>query len=180
MRQNLKLRYLTSSEEIARVRSDSVVVGIGGYAIDKSPGKIATWALGSCIAIILYDPYTSTGTLAHCLLPSPFKGADLPTKYVSTAIPYLLRKLEELQIPSRRLQAALVGGANILNLNNGPNIGRSNVIKARFLLERLHIPIVATDVGGTSGRNVVLDLGTGTIYVWYTRRTFTAFFHEQS
>ncbi|RLG75614.1 MAG: chemotaxis protein CheD [Thermoprotei archaeon] len=178
MKQYLKLRRLTNSVEINEVRRGSVVVGIGGYAIDKSPTKIATWALGSCVAIIFYDPYTSTGTLAHSLLPRPLRGVDLPTKYVSTAIPYLLRKFKALGIPPRRLQSALIGGANILQLDNGPNIGRSNVDKARLLLKKLSIPIVAIDVGGTSGRNVVLDLSTGTVYVWYTRSTFTAFSHR--
>jgi len=160
------LVYLNDPSEVNKVRRNAIVVNIGGYAVARDPAKIATWALGSCIAIVFYDPFNRVGALAHPMLPQPIRETDMESKYVSTAIPLLLRKLREEGSNPRYLQAAVIGGARILDVN-GLNIGQRNYEMAFSIFRSLNIPIVAKDVGGRKGRNVVLDTATGTVYVWY-------------
>ena len=61
---------------IAEVVSDDtmtprrVVIGIGEFAVSDRPGDvIITHALGSCIAVCIYDPLTCVAGMLHFLLP---------------------------------------------------------------------------------------------------------------
>ena len=50
--------------------SGLIVVGIGAYALSKSPVKIKTSGLGSCVSITLYDRRKRVGGFVHTMLPS--------------------------------------------------------------------------------------------------------------
>lgn len=50
--------------------SGVIVVGIGACALTKSPIKIKTFGLGSCLSITLYDRQERIGGLVHTMLPS--------------------------------------------------------------------------------------------------------------
>jgi len=44
-------------------------VNMGEYAVSKGPCLMATWSLGSCLAVILYDNRTKVGGILHAMLP---------------------------------------------------------------------------------------------------------------
>ena len=46
-----------------------ITVGIADLNVTASPGAIATYALGSCVGICLYDPDRKIAGLAHIMLP---------------------------------------------------------------------------------------------------------------
>ena len=47
-----------------------VIVGISDFGCSRKPGDVlVTYALGSCIAVIIYDPVASVGGLLHYMLP---------------------------------------------------------------------------------------------------------------
>ena len=50
--------------------SGIVVVGIGDCGLARSPVKIKTFGLGSCVGITLYDRQEKIGGLVHAMLPS--------------------------------------------------------------------------------------------------------------
>ncbi len=154
------------------LRKNATTVGIGMFKVSRNPAKLGTWALGSCVAIILFDPLLPAGGLAHALLPSPHRVLDSPGKYVTSAIDAMIRELKSLGASVKRLKAAIIGGANILDFAKNISVSARNVATARKVLS-IHygIPVVDEDVGGNVGRNVVFDIGEGTIYVWYTRRS---------
>ncbi|HET8688023.1 MAG TPA: chemotaxis protein CheD, partial [Methanosarcina sp.] len=50
--------------------SGIIVVGIGACALARSPVKIKTFGLGSCVGITLYDRRERIGGLVHTMLPT--------------------------------------------------------------------------------------------------------------
>ena len=54
-----------------------VNVGIADLNVVKYPDVLATYALGSCVGICLYDHKAKIAGMAHIMLPS---SADMPTR----------------------------------------------------------------------------------------------------
>ncbi|KIH77791.1 chemotaxis protein CheD [Geoalkalibacter ferrihydriticus] len=145
-------------------------VGISEMYVARAPATLVTYGLGSCLSITLYDPLTCCGGMAHTLLPTPRPGRSetRPGKFVATAVHSLVSELLALGAGRDRLQAKLVGGANMfenLVTPGGDLIGERNAQTARALLAALGIPLVAEDVGGNFGRTAELVLATGEVRV---------------
>ena len=143
-----------------------VVVGIGDYKVASNPHVLATYSLGSCVAVILYAPVKRIGALIHAMLPRPkTPNPDNPAKYVETAIPMVLGRLRIKGVDTKELEAAIIGGANILKTTGALAIGKRNVEAAKRILNMYRIKVVAEDTGGTRSRSVVFNLGNGELYV---------------
>jgi chemotaxis protein CheD len=149
-----------------------VSVAIGQWAIAVAPTKIRT-LLGSCVGVVLYDRAAKLGGLAHIVLPSARGAINHPGKYADTAIPALIADFDRRlggKVRSR-LIAKLIGGANMFQMdlsvreNSGLNIGQKNQEAIEQILTELTIPILARDVGGTSGRRLTLDTTSGIVTI---------------
>jgi len=157
-------------------RQNSIMVGMAEYRIAYNPTNLSTWALGSCVAIILFDPSKKIGGLAHCMLPEPHGGVvDSAGKYVATAIPSMVKSLKKFGVQEKMLRAAIVGGASVLRMSLTSNdtlsgIGLRNVRKAKDILHSLGIPIDVDETGGDKGRNLLFKLVTGEVLVAYVRK----------
>ena len=143
-----------------------VVIGLAEMAVSNNPSAIlTTYALGSCIGVVLYDPVVRVGGLLHAMLPDstidPAKAQAHPGMFVDTGMPALLRGACQMRADRRRLQIYVVGGARIMDDQNLFNIGGRNVAAfAEWLrLEDLHVS--AEQVGGQVNRTVSLTIGTG-------------------
>lgn len=135
-----------------------------------------TYALGSCVAIILYDPGKKVGALSHTMLPEPQVSMGEgrpdtlknPAKFVDTAIPAMLQEMRKLGASQVRVVAKLVGGARMFPGIPSPeaaNIGERNADRARRTLGDLGVPLIAEDTGGTHGRSVLFNLQDGTVVI---------------
>lgn len=145
-------------------------VGIADLAVGADDGVLSTIALGSCVAIVLYDPAARVGGLAHVLLPAPEarKNGDNPARYPETALPVLLARMTALGADPARVTARLVGGASMFASLLPPGsatIGGRNVDATRDALARAGIPVVAEDVGQEHGRSVYFSLADGRVEV---------------
>jgi chemotaxis protein CheD len=149
-----------------------VSVAIGQWAVAAAPTRIRT-LLGSCVGVVLYDRVARLGGLAHIVLPSAHGKVDHPGKYAETAIPTLIEDFDRRlggKVRSR-LIAKLVGGANMFQMdpairdNSGLNIGRRNQEAIEQILNQLTIPIIARDVGGSTGRRLTLDTTSGIVTI---------------
>lgn len=149
-----------------------VSVAIGQWTVAAAPVKIRT-LLGSCVGVVLYDRAVKLGGLAHIVLPSAHGSVDHPGKYANTAIPALIADFDRRlggKVRSR-LIAKLVGGANMFQMDpnmqesSGLNIGRRNQEAIEQILTDLTIPIMARDVGGSSGRRLTLDTASGIVTI---------------
>ncbi|MGB9941294.1 chemotaxis protein CheD [Methanosarcina sp.] len=146
--------------------SGIIIVGIGACALARSPVKIKTFGLGSCVGITLYDKRERIGGLVHAMLPSinHARIKDNPLKYTDSGIEYLADEIVKKGSYKKSLEAKLVGGAHMFEHRN-MNIGERNIEWARNTLERLEIPIVAEDTGKNYGRTVTFDTSTGNLLI---------------
>jgi chemotaxis protein CheD len=149
---------------------EQVPVRIGEIRVARGSSVLFTIGLGSCVAVALYDPRAQVGGLAHAMLPKPERGhRSAPSgRFVTTAVPDLLRLLEAGGAARRRLRARLAGGASMFRDvldGEGLRLGRRNVEAARATLEAAGIPVDGEDVLGTYGRSVFLRVTDGKLLV---------------
>ncbi len=131
----------------------------------KSPEVLET-LLGSCVAIMLYDPGKKIGGMAHSVLPETRESNPKdPGKYVNTAIPALITKLTVLGARPNKLIAKLAGGAQMFKTPSNMNIGQKNVDTAKKLLQKYKIPLKGEDTGGNKSRYVRFFLKDGKVEV---------------
>jgi chemotaxis protein CheD len=156
----------TGSSESVEV----VSVAIGQWAVAAAPARIRT-LLGSCVGVVLYDRNSKLGGLTHIVLPSARGPVDHPGKYADTAIPAVIAELER-RLGSRarmRLTAKLAGGASMFQVDtpaeSALNIGRRNQEAIEAILDALRIPVLARDLGGTTGRRLTLDTVSGIVAI---------------
>lgn len=145
-------------------------VPLGEFAIAAERGVLAALGLGSCVAVLLYDPSARAGGLAHVMLPSLAlsRVRDRPARTAETAVPWLLHRVQDVGALVPRLRAWLVGGATMfadLLPSGAVHIGERNVLACRNALRQLGIPIAGEAVGGARGRSVWLDVAAGTVTV---------------
>jgi chemotaxis protein CheD len=147
-----------------------VSVAIGQWAVAVAPARIRT-LLGSCVGVVLFDRVARLGGLAHIVLPSARGAVDHPGKYADTAIPAVIADFERwLGTRARpRLTAKLAGGASMFQVSpdadSALNIGRRNQEAIEQILADLRIPVLARDLGGTSGRRLTLDTASGMVAI---------------
>ncbi|HEX6922248.1 MAG TPA: chemotaxis protein CheD [Bacillales bacterium] len=140
-----------------------VKVGIAEMDIAVSPQVIRTIGLGSCVGVVVYDPWLRAAALAHVMLPdsSLAKGnAANPAKFADLAVEELVKMLMHKGSKGRGLKAKLAGGAQMfqsLAMSEAARIGPRNVEEVERQLARLGIEKVAADVGGNSGRTIEFD-----------------------
>ncbi len=143
---------------------------MGDFIVADGAGVLATLGLGSCVAVLLYDPGKGIGALAHVLLPSQAlsRGRSNPARCADTAIPAVLAAMRAEGANLARVEARLVGGATMfadLLPAGSPHIGERNVLACREGLRTAGIPVVGEVVGGTVGRSVWFDVARGTVTV---------------
>ena len=123
--------------------------------------------LGSCIGIGFIWKKGDRCGLAHCLLPeapgpdaslgaSP--GAILGARYVSQAVPSLLRLMGVRLADYPDIEVVLAGGASMFGgRNTRLQVGKQNVEAARKYLERCGLHVGFCAIGGQHGRQLLID-----------------------
>lgn len=135
-----------------------VNVGIADLNVVKCPDVLATYALGSCVGICLYDAETKIAGLAHIMLPwskDANSAADNMRRYADTGITELIQRMCDSGAKKYRLTAKIAGGAQMFSTNSAVfNIGERNVEAVKTVLDTYRIPIVAEQTGLNFGRTV--------------------------
>ncbi len=155
--------------------SDRLTVGIGEFAVATQPEQtIVTHALGSCIAVCLFDPAAGVAAMLHFLLPesvvNPERARMQPGAYADTGIPLLFRSAMAAGLDKKRTIVKLAGGAEA---NDGASsalqIGRRNQLAAKSFVWRCGVLIKSHDVGGTVARTVHLSARDGRVKIFNGR-----------
>ncbi len=149
---------------------NEVLVKVADWAAERGDGVLVTLGLGSCVAIMLHDPETKAGGMAHVLLPSTSLARDISNsaKFSDTAVPMLIERLTRLGADPRRLVAKLAGGASMFSQLVTPGtiqMGERNVMACRSALRAAAVPIVRESVGGERGRSVRFHLKDGRVEI---------------
>jgi chemotaxis protein CheD len=151
--------------------SEQHIVRISDRKVATAPDVIATYALGSCVGVALYDKEAKIGGLAHIMLPDSSMISDYDVnrmKFADTGITDLVSDMVFRGARKDRLTAKIAGGANMFRLSDDSliaSIGDRNVEKVRAALNKLGIGIIAEDVGKDYGRTLFFDLSTGNVKV---------------
>jgi chemotaxis protein CheD len=150
---------------------NTLVIGIGDCKVSADAStELVTYALGSCIALVIWDPATHVGGLLHFMLPDSAvdrqsQGKDHPYRYADTGTPLLFREAYQKGADKRRLVVRMAGGAAVVNDNGVFSIGKRNYAALRKILWKAGVMVHGEDVGGTTSRTVRLEVGTGRMTV---------------
>ena len=143
-------------------------VGLAEYKISSKPDEaLVILGLGSSIGLFFFDPRTQVAAAAHVMLPAGRDEDAHPTKYCSSAVPFLLAQMQAAGASTEELKVAVFGGATMLS--TGPTslleIGQRNTAAAADALVKAGLTPVVSDTGGSKGRNVALEVATGYVTV---------------
>ena len=146
------------------------IVGISDMKYSRDTNScLITYALGSCVGVVTYDPIKHIGGMLHFQLASSNghqdRAKEYPFMFADVGIPLLL---EEMKANGASLGHAIIGiygGASILNDSGMFKIGVQNIRMAKKILWQQCLRISNEDVGGKRARTVRLDIETGHIQV---------------
>lgn len=147
-----------------------LVVGISDFQCSNKPEDIlVTYALGSCIAVVIYDPIAVVGGMLHLMLPDSTldskKAMESPAMFADTGIPLLFKSCYRLGADKKRMRVKLAGGASILDDTNYFRIGQKNITAVRKIFWKNNVLIHAEDTGLNYNRTVRLQIGDGKCFV---------------
>lgn len=147
---------------------NTVVIGIGDCQVAKDPNStLVTYALGSCIAVMIHDPVVGVGGLLHFMLPEssldPAKAERNPFMFADTGIPLLFRSAYQLGADKKRLSVTVAGGAQMMDTQGTFNIGKRNCLAMRKILWKAGVLVEAEYLGGVVSRTVRLEVRSGKI-----------------
>jgi chemotaxis protein CheD len=145
-----------------------VVVGMAESVVSNNPAvTLATYSLGSCLGISIYDPVARVGGLLHIMLPesglAPDKARAQPGMFLDTGLPALFRSAYEMRLDKHRAIICVAGGAQILDDRGFFNIGTRNFAALGALLQQHGLRLAAQEVGGMVNRTMYLRLATGEV-----------------
>ncbi|MBN1824777.1 MAG: chemotaxis protein CheD [Candidatus Eisenbacteria bacterium] len=157
-------------EEQASKSANQITVDISDIQVSADPGAvIVTYALGSCIAVMVHDPVRGAGGMIHYMLPlsatSPDKAKSKPAMFADTGIPLLFEKMYELGCQKKDMVVKVAGGGALYDDKGTFNIGKRNYTVLRKMFWKNEIIIAAEDVGGAKSRTVRLHVGSGRVVV---------------
>lgn len=144
----------------------TIVVGISDCRVSgDTECCLITYGLGSCIAVVVYEPVRKVGGMLHYMLPDSSldmsKAASNPFIFADTGIPLLFERFRALGADPKHLAVALAGGAQVLDPGNLFGIGRRNYLAAKKALWKIGAFIGTEAIGGDLSRTVRLDIATG-------------------
>jgi chemotaxis protein CheD len=147
-----------------------LVVGISDLKVSNNPDDcLVTYALGSCIAVAVYDPIVRVGGLLHYMLPDSTLDADKarehPGMFADTGITLLFKSCYRFGAEKKRMIIKIAGGARIMDDTNYFRIGQKNITALRKIFWRNNVLIDAEDVGENFNRTVRLEVSTGRFLV---------------
>ena len=145
------------------------IVDIADRKVGRSGDTLVTYALGSCLALMIYDPVEKVGGLLHAMLPhskiNPVKAQLNPYIFVDTGVPLLFREVYTLGGKKSRMIVKAAGCATPLDNVEMFKIGERNFILLNRLLLKNNVSLNSKDVGGSISRTVYFDLATGQVVI---------------
>ncbi len=143
-----------------------LIVGVGDMKVSNDREVVlATYSLGSCIGVAIYDPAVKVGGVLHYMLPESSldgeKARKNPYMFGDTGIPLLFKESYRLGAKKNRLRVIVVGGSQILDQKGLFNIGKRNHTLLRKMFWKNNVITDFQDVGGTVNRTLKLEIASG-------------------
>ncbi len=147
---------------------NTLVIGIGDFQVTSdSSASLITYALGSCIAVMVHDAVAGVGGLLHFMLPESSldlaKAERNPYMFADTGIPLLFRNAYQLGAEKKRMVVTVAGGAQLIDSAGTFNIGKRNCLAMRKIFWKAGVLVAAEHVGGAVSRTVRLEMKSGKV-----------------
>lgn len=160
---------MSISELIAAPRP--VIVGMADVKVTDRPTEtLITYALGSCLGIVVHDPVAQVAGLLHVMLPSSqideAKAKAQPAMFVDTGVPLLFKECYRLGARKERMTVSVAGGSfsGRSDADDTFQIGKRNMITLRKLLWKNGVLIHADDTGGVQqSRTMSIIVSSGLV-----------------
>lgn len=147
-----------------------IIINVSDAKVSGDPlDTLVTYALGSCIAVTLYDIKAKIGGMLHYQLPDSKidkeRAEKNPFMYADSGLKQLMGKLVAMGAKRQRMQVKICGGASMAISPGGFEIGKRNHMAIKKLMWKNSMFIDKEDVGGFSPRNMHLKIGDGEVTV---------------
>lgn len=144
------------------------VVGISDMKVSKDPkDTLITYSLGSCIAVLIWDPKVKVAGLLHFMLPEskidPERAKKSPYMFGDCGIPMLFRAAYGLGAVKDRMEVYVVGGSQLMDAGGIFNIGVRNYEIVKRLFARNGVRPVKEDIGGSVNRTISIEMATAKV-----------------
>jgi chemotaxis protein CheD len=141
-------------------------VGIGEWVVsDDADDLIKTYALGSCVAVLIYDTKLSIAGMIHIALPDSAVDAqrarNLPGYFADTGLPVMIEEMKRRGALRGSVWVKLAGGASVMDPGGFFDIGKRNILAAKRILWGSSLGPLAEDTGGNLSRTVSLAVAGG-------------------
>jgi chemotaxis protein CheD len=149
---------------------NKITVGISEAKFSNSTqDTIVTYALGSCIGVVVYDPKSGVGGMLHYMLPlsniAPDKAKANPYMFGDVGIPQLFQQVYAMGARKENLLVYVAGGARVIEGEKLMDIGQRNILICRKLFWKNNILIQGEATGDIKPRTMYLDMSTGKCWI---------------
>jgi chemotaxis protein CheD len=146
------------------------IVGVADMKVSNDQkDDIITYSLGSCIGLVIYDPFVKIGGMLHYMLPDSKidreKATANPFMFSDTGIPRLFKTAYTFGAKKQRMKIYIAGGAEILDQKGFFNIGKRNYMALKKMFFKNNVLINNQNIGGNVNRTIRLEIATGNIYI---------------
>jgi chemotaxis protein CheD len=147
-----------------------ITVGIGGLEVTADrEAVIITHGLGSCIAVLTYDPFVKIAGMLHFQLPtsslSPERARETPGIFADTGIPQLFERMYALGAKKPNILVKVAGGGNFHGDSGTFDIGKRNYTMMRKIFWKAQVMVSKEDCGGNLSRTARLFVDTGQVTI---------------
>jgi chemotaxis protein CheD len=156
----------------------TITLGVGDWAVSDNPSEeIKTYALGSCVGVMIYDVSKHIGGMIHVALPDsavdPEKAKRQPGYFADVGVAVMIEEMKRRGATREHVWVKLAGGASVMDPNGIFDIGKRNIIAIKRSLWRSSLGPIAEDTGGTTSRTVTMDISNGNINLSAGARQWT-------
>ena len=147
-----------------------VLISVSDAKVSNNANDVlATYSLGSCIGVCLYDGSAGVGGMLHYQLPNstqdPDRAKELPFMFADTGMKILVSKLVSMGAKKNRLKVKIAGGSAMDIGPKGFDIGKRNHLALRKILWKNGMFIDGEDIGGSSPRNLFMNMSNGAVTI---------------
>jgi len=145
-----------------------LTVNISDAKVSSDPSVVlATYSLGSCIGVTLWDAKAKVGGMLHFQLPTSTIDAERakqnPLMFADTGFACLLEEMIKKGGDKKRMKVRMAGAAQMLSDSTIFDIGRRNHAAMRKILWQHGMFIDAEHIGGSAPRTMYLAVADGSV-----------------
>jgi chemotaxis protein CheD len=153
-------------------------VGIGEWIVSNDPADtLKTYALGSCVAVLVYDSSLMIAGMIHIALPDSKVDAErarkLPGYFADTGLPVMIEEMKKRGAVRGKVWVKLAGGASVMDPGGFFDIGKRNILASKRILWGSSLGPVAEDTGGVLSRTVSILVSDGTTTISSGQKQWT-------